>query len=206
MIPLLIPVVVASLAGLAFAKSKTSQTQGVNTPTRQLIFQQALDTVKDPDELRKLAAVYKSEGLTAQADLLNKRAALRELPPDVKAARRAAFKAGMNSNDINAITKLADAFNQTGATGAANALRKYADGLVSGTSVPAKPAANPTINIPVPKPPVLDPNSNVPIPQTPPNLPPDAMNISSATGGIEIGPDGLPVIPGLQPTLVNQGS
>ena len=127
----LLPLAIATLVGGAFyaSKPKESPGKGVVTPERALIFETALNEMKDADKLRKLAKVFRDEGLPAQAELLEKRAKLRELPPEVKEARRAAYKKGMASQDPVAVRSLADTFDKEGATGAAASLRKYADSL-----------------------------------------------------------------------------
>jgi hypothetical protein len=127
MIPL-IPVAVIGLGVTAAYKVYKKRNQGM-TPERRKVYESALNTLKDPEKLRVLGAAFKREGLTEEATMLNKRAKLRELPPDVKAGRRDAFKKGMTlKNPIN-IEKLAVTFEKEGATGAAAALRKYAGGL-----------------------------------------------------------------------------
>jgi len=138
---MIIPIIIASLAGLAFWKASSDKTpeKGTITPDRQAIFEAALNDLKDPAKLRAMAQVYRREGLEAYADLLEKRAALRELPDDVKDARKDAFQKGMSSDDPAAVAKLATAFEKEGATGAATALRKYADGLQKGVILPGQP-------------------------------------------------------------------
>lgn len=125
MIQILLPVVIAALAGTAYVVA-TKPKPGAMTPERQVILDTALNSTSDPDKLRALAKVFREEGLPAQADLLEKRAKLRELPSDVKEARKAAFRAGMASKNPVAVRALADEFEREGATGAAAALRTYA--------------------------------------------------------------------------------
>jgi hypothetical protein len=96
---------------------------------RQVVYETALNSCKEPTKLRELAAAYRKEGCTAEADMLEKRAALQELPADVKAARKEAFRKGMASTDPVAVMQLAEAFHSMGCTGAAENLRKYAAGL-----------------------------------------------------------------------------
>ena len=149
----LIPLTIATLAGGALwaNSSKPGPAKGVVTTERTLIFETAMNELKDPGKLRKLADVYRKEGLPGHADLLEKRAKLRELPPDIKAARKAAYRKAMASTDAEAVRKLADAYDKEGATGAAASLRKYADSLKAATppAAPAVPAVNPP-NVPVP--------------------------------------------------------
>jgi hypothetical protein len=139
MIPLVIPIGVGVLIGAA--AWATRKPKGEMTPERTIVYDTALKTVKDPEKLKILSEAFRKEGLTAQADLLQKRATLRELPPDVKEARRAAFRKGMASTDPKAVNELADAFEKEGASGAADALRKYASGLKPVTATPETPKA-----------------------------------------------------------------
>ncbi len=92
--------------------------------------------LKDPTKLRNLAQSFRSEGMIAEADMLDKRAVLQERPADVKAAHKEAFRKGMASTDPAKINELANAFDSMGCTGAAENLRKYAAGLVSAEVIP----------------------------------------------------------------------
>jgi hypothetical protein len=123
----LLPLGVAALAGAAAWKVRKKKT-GL-TPEREAVYVAALRTLKDPVGLRKLAEAFGKEGLLAERDLLLKRAALRDLPPETKKARREAFKKGMKSQDAAGIEALAKAFESQGASGAAATLREYAEGL-----------------------------------------------------------------------------
>lgn len=141
----LLPLGIMVLTGGAFwASGNRDQLKGKNTPHRQHVFETALNEVKEPEKLRALAKAFRDQGLNAQADLLEKRARLRELPADVKAERREAFRKGMNSKDANAVLTLAEAFDREGATGAANALRNYASQL---NAEKAKEAADTTAKL-----------------------------------------------------------
>ena len=137
MLQILLPVAVAALVGTAFVMAK-KPAPGVMTPDRQSILDTAL-TSKDiePVKLRALAKVFADNGLPLQADLLEKRAKLRELPSDVKEARKAAFRAAMESTNPAGIRVVADAFEKEGATGAAAALRTRAFDLEHPTTVAA---------------------------------------------------------------------
>jgi hypothetical protein len=128
MINLLLPIGVGLLAGTAWFFAKKPQ-KGEMTPERQVVLDTALSSTKEPDKLRALAKVFRDEGLALQADLLEQRAKLRELPADVKEGRREAFRAGMSSQNAGAVRALADEFEKEGATGAAAALRTYAFSL-----------------------------------------------------------------------------
>jgi predicted negative regulator of RcsB-dependent stress response len=122
-----IPALVVGLGGLAAWKVWKKKHR--MTPERKKVYEAALKSLKDPVKLRELATAFDKENLKEEAELLRKRAALRELPADVKAGRRDAFKKGMASKDPTGIETLAKEFEKEGATGAAAALREYAAGL-----------------------------------------------------------------------------
>ena len=134
----LLPLAIATLAAGAFYadRRREAPAKGVVTPERAIILETALNELKEPEKLRKLAKTFRDQDLPAQADLLEKRAKLRELPEETKKARREAFRKGMSSQDPDAVRKLANVFEQQGATGAAAALRKYADSLKKPENVP----------------------------------------------------------------------
>ena len=126
MSPLVIIPILALGGGVAYTRAKKKK--GI-TPDRRKIFQNALKSVKDPKQLRSLAASFDKEGLRVYGDELRKRAKLRELPDKVKEQRSSAFRKGMSSTTPAAITRLAQAFHREGAYGAAKDLRTYARGL-----------------------------------------------------------------------------
>lgn len=149
MLPLL-PVAIVGLAGLAYFKVRGSKA-GEMTPERKMVYETALATEKDPEKLKTLAEAYKAEGLKAPAEMLQKRAALRLLPPEVKEQRRDAFKKGMTSTEPEKVMTLAKAFNAEGATGAAASLKKYAVGLKTAETAKKKaPAKKPAPKKPAP--------------------------------------------------------
>jgi len=115
------------LAGGAYAAHKYRK-KGM-TPERKAIFEAALRNPPDPEKLRKLANEFEKEGLKKEADLLRKRANLRELPKDQKIARSNAFRAALNSTDIAKVEKMAQVFHAQGATGSAGQLYKHAASL-----------------------------------------------------------------------------
>jgi hypothetical protein len=124
----LVPVTIGALAGLAYLRGQ-AQKKGVFTPERRIVFETALATLRDPESLRKLADAFDKEDLRAQAAILRKRAALRELPREKQLARRAAFRKAMSSKDAEKVEAMSRAFREEGCTGAAEALERYASGL-----------------------------------------------------------------------------
>lgn len=129
--PALPLILLGLVAGGYYAKTQADKVppKGELTPERQVIFETALNEVKEPVKLRALAKAFREQGLTKEADILEKRAALRDLPSDVKEARRDAYRKGMESRDPIAIDNLAAAFDKEGATGASAALRKQAEAV-----------------------------------------------------------------------------
>jgi len=125
----LIPIAIVALAGGAAYKKHRDSKKPRLSAEREKCYLAALKTLKEPDKLRSLADSFEKEGFKNEASMLRKRATLREMPPDQKAARREAFKKGMKSKNAAAIETLAASFESQGATGAASALRTYAAGL-----------------------------------------------------------------------------
>ncbi len=142
MLPVLIPLGVAALAGLAYLKVRKKG--GEMNPERKMLYETALNTERDPDNLRTLGRAFIEQGLTEEGELLMKRAAIRELPPEIADARREVFRETMTSENPDTVSKIAKAFEKEGATGAAMTLEKYATGLRTGLVVPAKKAPAPT--------------------------------------------------------------
>ena len=103
-----------------------SRPKGEMTAKRQVIFARAMESVKDPGDLRKLADAFHGEGLPVEAGMLRKRAALRELPTPKKENRRSAFRKAMTSDDADTIDAVAAAFAGEGAVDASKKLREHA--------------------------------------------------------------------------------
>lgn len=128
-------VLLVGLTGLATWKASRRPPK-VMSPERQRIYESALTTLKEPMKLRELAKVYRKEGFPAEADVLEKRAALRELPQDVKAKRVEVFKKAVNSTNPEAIKAVANAFAGEGCYGAACRLHEHAESLLVDALVP----------------------------------------------------------------------
>jgi hypothetical protein len=125
----LIPVVIGGLA--VSAAWKVHQRSNAMTPERQKLFDAAIQSLPDPDKLRKLADAFEQQGLKTQAELLRKRAALRELPKEVQQARKQVFIKAMSSTDPEKVEQMATVFHGEGCIGAAAVLNLYAEGLRS---------------------------------------------------------------------------
>ena len=132
---MIIETAIAAALLLAWLRAGSAK-KGELTAERKAIFQAALETVEDSGKLRELADVFQAEGLTAQAELLKKRANLRELPETIKRARHEAFLQAMAAKDPAKVDNIASLFENEGAIGASNALRGYAAGLRAGTAAP----------------------------------------------------------------------
>jgi hypothetical protein len=130
----LIPIAILGLVGTAGVVQSRRAKKEVDPSViaqRQMVYETALNTVKDPAKLRSLSAAYREQGLIAEADMLMKRAALQDLPEETKEARREVFRKAMASTNVPAILALANAYDGEGCTGAAQNLRKYAAGLAT---------------------------------------------------------------------------
>lgn len=124
---MIVPLVVLGLAGGAAYKVHKRK-KGL-TPERQALFQGAMNSLADPNGLRGLADKFHGEGFPAQAEILRKRAKLRELPKEIQEQRREVFRKGMRSMDANKIEQLAQVYESEGCAGAADCLRLYAKGV-----------------------------------------------------------------------------
>lgn len=120
-------VVSASIAN--FVRRKWKKKAVGMTPRRREIYDAALKSLKDSQSLRTLGSAYKAAGLSKEGELLEKRAALRDLPPETKERNSKLFKDAMASTDATHVLSQAQWFDDQGATGAAAALRRYAAGL-----------------------------------------------------------------------------
>lgn len=127
-IPIKITTIVGTLAVGAWFRSRRP---GVMTAERDRIYRAAISgALKDPVKLRNLANAFERVNLLPQAQLLRQRAALRELPPEVKKARSRVFRQAMyQSTNKQGIYHLADVMDAQGCTNAAARLRAKADGL-----------------------------------------------------------------------------
>ncbi len=131
MLPL-VPVGAVIVTGAA-AYAATRRKKKEMSQQQEKIYAAALNTLKDPVKLRQLADTFEKEGFKAQADLLRKRAKLRELPEDIKAKRREIWRKAITSTNIPGILTVAAAYEKEGCTGAAAKLREYANSLEKAT-------------------------------------------------------------------------
>lgn len=131
MLPL-IPLFIGSLVIGGAAAGHREYKKRQFTPARKMAYESAMQSCRDPQKLRALAATFRDQGLKPQAEMLEKRAALRETPKEIAQARKLVFQAALNSKDPAAVLKVAEAHEKVGALGAAQKLRDYAQTLLVG--------------------------------------------------------------------------
>jgi len=125
---MLVPIAIAATT-LVIYKVVTSK-KGELTAERQKVYDTAMVSLADPAKLRDLAEAFDKEGLAYEADMLRKRAALREQPEEQKVARKKVFQDALKSTNKTGIAAVANAFEKEGALGAAQQLREYLAGLM----------------------------------------------------------------------------
>jgi hypothetical protein len=151
-----------SLLALAILAWRKAGEKGKWTAEREEVYLQALEHLKDPAKLRILANAFEKEGFHVKALALRKRADLRGASEATKKARSEAFAKGMASTNIDGILKLAEAFDEATATGAAAALRKRVVQLrIQASSqihfsTPVEEKKTPTIPAPPPSAAIID--------------------------------------------------
>ncbi len=126
---MIVPIAISALTAAAYIAKLRRDNKPVppeKAAEHAVIYDTAINTVKDPDQLRLLGQAFQQAGLTAEAKMLFLRADNAEASPETKAARKEAFHKGMESTDIPGIYALAEAFETQGAPGAALALRQHA--------------------------------------------------------------------------------
>ena len=125
----MIPVVIVLVVGALACWKACHQERGVMTPERQKVYDAAMISMDAP-ALRKLSAAFDKMGLPEQAEMLGKRAALRELPDELKKQRTEVMQKALTSDNKEAIADVANAFEKEGATGAAQRLRERLEALI----------------------------------------------------------------------------
>lgn len=115
----------AGVGAIAFEVAPRRK-QARMSPERRIIFEKACATSKDAKELRAYADQFEREGLHAQAKVLRKRADMRELPDDVKEARRTAFRQAFSWKKATDLDRFADLYEDECAFAAAKKLRLQA--------------------------------------------------------------------------------
>ena len=128
--------ILGAMTGAAFWRSRKN-TPKVMSDKQRSIYEAALATLKEPEKFRQLADEYAKAGFRYEAGILRMRVALRELPAQIKAARKTIFKATLKSTDPEHVREVASAFAGEGCFGAARDLYAYADSLL--TDIIAEP-------------------------------------------------------------------
>lgn len=130
-------IVEATFVGLLIAAFWRSSNKKGMTEERKKVYLSAMENLTDPEKLREFAAEFDKGGCQIEANLLRKRAALREMPKEKKEEYRAIYERAMTSDvdskgnpvDPRVIDKLALAFESLTASGSARNLRKRAKEL-----------------------------------------------------------------------------
>ena len=104
---------------------------------RRVIYEATLNC-RDPEKIKKMSAVFRAEGCTVEADMLDKRVALCETPPEVVKQRREVYRKLMACTDPRKVREGVEAFEAIGATGAAATLARYAAGLEDAAQIEAE--------------------------------------------------------------------
>jgi|SRR5208337_4541442 len=132
----MLPYIVLGIGALLALRSQSAPAAAMS-PTQRMVFQNALtaDPPLNGPQLRVLAAQYDSEGHTAEADILLRRARIAELSDKDKATLTGAFKRGLSQKDPIAVRALANAFESEGLFGNAAALRDWANKLDVGATI-----------------------------------------------------------------------
>ncbi|MDA4132186.1 MAG: hypothetical protein OK454_03555 [Thaumarchaeota archaeon] len=118
----------AAFASLVFLAWRKVRGRRGMTKERRDIYLDALEHMVNPADLRTLADGYESEGLPIEAEMLRKRAELREMPREKWENFRAICERAIQKPDANpqALDEMAVAFEAMTATGTAMKLRKRA--------------------------------------------------------------------------------
>jgi propanediol dehydratase small subunit len=131
---IIIPVLAALTLGIATVKAVKKKKL---TPEQLRIYRAALGEeegvkgLSTSAQLRELSRAFRAQGFKEQADTLEKRASLKDIPDEVKLQYRNIMRVALNSLDRPAVLKVAAEFEKKGATGAANVLRNHAATLDS---------------------------------------------------------------------------
>lgn len=122
--------VAGALAGGALAKMSPKTKRGEMTADRESVYREAMNNEKaTPEELEELALDFQSEGLLAEAEMLQGRASLRRLPPEILEQRKVIYRKAMTSDNPEEIREFATSFDGGHAFKGAESLRKHADAV-----------------------------------------------------------------------------
>jgi len=128
-----------AFAGAIFLAWKRASKRGVMTDERKKIYDEALANIRGPrapEMFRKLADAFEKEGFGPQAKALRARADYLDVPPEKWAERNAIVAKALKSTKVEAIERLAQAFEKQTATGQARQLREHAAAVKEGRFPP----------------------------------------------------------------------
>lgn len=130
MFHLVLPGTILALTGAAWAsqRKRNAEKPPEITAKHKYIYETLINGSYTAKQYREASAAFAQMGYSAEATMLEKRAELKEAPKELTEARRKKFAEAMETwHDPNKIRGFAEAFDQIGATGAAEKLRKRAD-------------------------------------------------------------------------------
>lgn len=119
--------VFGGLVLLSLRKQNGHGSYGIMTPERETMYLNALEHLKDPERLRKLAGEFEKEGLPLNAKMLRGRADWRDRSPETILRHNELFDKAMKSVKVDGILEVARAFESMTATVKAKQLRDRAE-------------------------------------------------------------------------------
>lgn len=130
-----VPILIGGLVLVAAFRGDTKPKFEM-TAQRRVIFDTLMKECRDPNRLREVAQAFRTcGGDDPWAILLEKRAALRERPKEIRDAHREVFRKALICKDADSVDIVAKSFEQMGATGCAAQLYAVAKGLRGATLV-----------------------------------------------------------------------
>jgi hypothetical protein len=128
MLPVILGVAGAGLVGYGLKKTGIVSF-GAEDDTHNTIFNNTLQTEKDPKKIAALGNAFIAAGKKDQGNVLLKRAVVGTLPAAAKKARREVTQKAFSSFNPVAVDAVAKAFESQGCVGHAQSLRQYAGAL-----------------------------------------------------------------------------
>lgn len=130
-----------------------SRRPGEMNETRDRAYVECLSGRVPVEKMRELANAFEKARCYPQARMLRLRINLEELPAEKKDERRAIFQRAMESKNHAAVLRVAQAFEQEGATTSASRLRAHAERLAKALTeappiVTPPPAEPPAASVP----------------------------------------------------------
>jgi hypothetical protein len=141
--------VIGGLAILAWLRAPSQKKR--LSPEHMVIFETAMTDLHHSGKLRELADSFEKYGAKAEAAILRKRAAVRDLPKSVKDQRTKVYRQALAHNDPTVVEAIAVMFEREACSGAAKSLYDRARGLRTQARIPKAPP--PSAPVPMPEPP-----------------------------------------------------